>query len=175
MSSMPPTEPLIARVEELLTRLDTPQEELEEELETAEKNYWQARVELRRMQHRQIAAEIMQLQQQLPGTRVLSNGLLCRAITGSPQDKPLTQARYIEEEELGPEMYLRVRDRIVYAPNDLPDAILRVLGEIPKGTAWELILPPALRGEGYELPLLYRIRTAPPRQNQAAPVLPDTI
>lgn len=170
-----PTEQVIARVEELLTRLDTPQEELEEELETAEKNYWQARVELRRMQHRQIAAEIMQLQQQLPGTRVLSNGLLCRAITGSPQDKPLTQARYIEEEELGPEMYLRVRDRIVYAPNDLPDAILRVLPEIPEGSAWELILPPALRGEGYELPLLYRIRTAPPRQNQAAPVLPDTI
>lgn len=170
-----PTEQLMARVEELLTRLDTPQEELEEELEIAERNYWKAREELRRMQHRQIAAEIMQLQHQLPGTRVLSNGLLCRVISGSPQDKPLSQARYIEEEELGPEMYLRVRDRIVYAPNDLPDAICRVLPEIPEGSAWELILPPALRGEGYELPLLYRIRTTLPRQEQAAPVLPDTI
>ncbi len=170
-----PTETLMTRVEELLTRLDTPQEELEEELELAEKNYWQAREELRRMQHRQIAAEIMQLQRQLPGTRELSNGLLCRAISGSPQDTPLPQARYIEEEELGPEMYIRVRNRIVYAPNDLPDAILRVLSEIPAGTAWELILPPTLRGEDYELPLLYRIRSTPPRQQQAAPLLPDTI
>ncbi|MBR1981446.1 MAG: FKBP-type peptidyl-prolyl cis-trans isomerase N-terminal domain-containing protein [Akkermansia sp.] len=170
-----PTEPLIARVEELLVRIDTPQEELEEELERATRNYWLAREELRRMQHRQIAAEIMQLQHQIPGTRVLSNGLLCRTSSGSPQDKPLPQARYIEEEELGPEMYLRVRDRIVYAPNDLPDAILRVLPEIPEGTAWELILPPSLRGEGHELPLLYRIRTTPPRPQQAAPVLPDTI
>lgn len=170
-----PTEALIARVEELLVRIDTPREELEEELERATRNYWLAREELRRMQHRQIAAEIMQLQHQIPGTRVLSNGLLCRTSSGSPQDKPLPQARYIEEEELGPEMYLRVRDRIIYAPNDLPDAILRVLPEIPEGTAWELILPPALRGEGHELPLLYRIRTTPPRPQQAAPVLPDTI
>lgn len=170
-----PSELLISKIEELLTRIDTPQEELEEELELIERKYRDAREELRRMQHRQIAAEIMQLQKQMPGTLVLSNGLLCRTIAGSSNDVPLPQARYIEEEELGPEMYLRVRDRIVYAPNDLPEAIRRVLAEIPDGTAWELILPPSLRGEGYELPLLYRIRTVPPRQKQADPVLPDTI
>lgn len=170
-----PSELLISKVEEQLGRIDTPLEELEEELELIERKYWDAREELRRMQHRQIAAEIMQLQLQLPGTLVLSNGLLCRTIAGSSNDIPLPQARYIEEEELGPEMYLRVRDRIVYAPNDLPEAIVRVLPEIPAGTAWELVLPPSLRGEGYELPLLYRIRATQPRQKPSAPVLPDTI
>lgn len=170
-----PSELLIARVEELLSRLDTPQEELEEELEQISRRYWKAREELRRMQHRQIAADIMQLQHRTPGTRVLSNGLLCRAISGSSADIPLAEARYIEEEELGPEMYLRVRDRIVYAPNDLPQQILAVMEEIPAGTAWELILPPSLRGKEYELPLLYRIRATRPQRKAAAPITPDTI
>lgn len=170
-----PSELLITKVEELLTRLDTPREELEEEFEQISERYWKAREELRRMQHRQIAAEIMQLQQQTPGTRVLSNGLLCRAISGSSADIPLAEARYIEEEELGPEMYLRVRDRIVYAPNDLPRQILDVMGEIPAGTAWELILPPALRSPDNELPLLYRIRATRPQRRESPPITPDTI
>lgn len=170
-----PSEQLIARVEELLLRLDTPAEELREELELAESTYWKAREELRRMQHRQIAAEIMQLQQQIPGTRVLSNGLLCRTIADSSGDIPLTEARYIEEEELGAEMYLRIQNRIINAANDLPDCILNVLSEIPAGTAWELILPPTLRGRDEELPLLYRIRVVPPQRKQSAPILRDTI
>lgn len=170
-----PSERLIARVEELLPRLDTPVEELEEELDRAAATYRKAREELRRMQHRQIAADIMQLQQQMQGTRVLSNGLLCRTIAGSSGDIPVTRARYVEEEELGPEMYLRVRDRIVHAANDLPGAILQVLNEIPAGTAWELVLPPALRGPDCELPLLYRIRATRPQTRQQSPLLPDTI
>lgn len=170
-----PSELLLARVEELLPRLDTPQEELEEELTATSERYWKAREELRTMQHRQIAADIMQLQKQIPGTLVLSNGLLCRVIAGSPDDIPLPQARYIEEEELGPEMYLRIRDRLIHAPNDLPEAILQVLPEIPAGSAWELILPPSLRGQGYELPLLYRIRAIRPQQKQSPPILPDTV
>jgi hypothetical protein len=72
-------------------------------------------------------------------------------------------------------MYLRIRDRLIHAPNDLPEAILQVLPEIPAGVAWELILPPALRGEEYELPLLYRIRATTPQQKQAPLILPDTI
>lgn len=170
-----PSELLITRVEELLPRLDTPEEELREELELAETNYWKAREELRRMQHRQIAAEIMLLQQQTPGTLVLSNGLLCRTIADSSGDIPLTDARYIEEEELGSEMYLRVQNRIINAANDLPDCILNVLSEIPAGTAWEIILPPTLRGNDEELPLLYRIRAVPPSKKPSAPILRDTI
>lgn len=170
-----PSELLVARVEKLLPRLDTPSEELNEELELAETNYWKAREELRRMQHRQIAKEIMQLQQQVPGTRVLSNGLLCRTIADSSGDIPLTNARYIEEEELGTEMYLRVQNRIINAANDLPSCILDVLSEIPEGAAWEIILPPTLRGKGYELPLLYRIRAFKPQQKSSAPILRDTI
>ena len=72
-------------------------------------------------------------------------------------------------------MYLRIRDRLIHAPNDLPEAILQVLPEIPAGSAWELILPPSLRGQGYELPLLYRIRAIRPQQKQSPPILPDTI
>lgn len=170
-----PSDLLLARVEELLLRPETPQEELEEELDEAARRYSKAREELRTMQHRQIAADIMQLQRQIPGTLVLSNGLLCRAITGTPDDIPLPQAHYMEEEELGPEMYLRIRNRLIHAANDLPEAILRVLAEIPAGVAWELILPPALRGEEYELPLLYRIRATTPQQKQAPLILPDTI
>ena len=170
-----PSEVLITRVEELLPRLDTPQEELEEERAQAETACRKAREELRRMQHRQIATDIMQVQRQIPGTRVLSNGLLCRTVAGCTNDIPLTRARYIEEEELGPEMYLRVRDRIINAANDLPEIILKVQGEIPAGSSWELVIPPELRGESGELPLLYRIRATRPQHRKQEPVLPDTI
>ena len=81
----------------------------------------------------------------------------------------------IEEEELGSEMYLRVRDRIINAQNDLPQLILQVQAEIPVGSSWELIIPPNLRPEHEELPMLYRIRATRPQTKKQTPLLPDTI
>ena len=73
-------------------------------------------------------------------------------------------------------MYLRVRDRIINAQNDLPELLLDVADEIPPGNRWELIIPPTLRGEGYELPLIYRIRaTRPTKKNTAPNAAPDVI
>lgn len=170
-----PSDLLLKRVEELLARTDMTDEMLEDELSTAATRYDKAREELRRMQHRQIAADIMQFQRQLPGTIILSNGILCRAHSGSTADIPFMQARYIEEEELGSEMYLRVRDRIINAQNDLPQLILQVQAEIPVGSSWELIIPPNLRPEHEELPMLYRIRATRPQTKKQTPLLPDTV
>lgn len=94
-----------------------------------------------------------------------------RSIILPGKDIPLLQARYIEEEELGTETYLRVRDRIINAENDLPELLLNLATEIPHGTSWELIIPPALRGAHYDLPLLYRIRATRQKKIPPAPQL----
>ena len=172
-----PSPQLHARIEELLPMLmNADDEQFSQLMDKASTAYWEAREELRRMQHRRIAADIMLIQQQQPGTIKLSNGILCRAHGNEKNNIPFLQARFIEEEELGPEMYLRVRDRIINAQNDLPELLLDVADEIPPGNRWELIIPPALRGEGYELPLIYRIRaTRPTKKNTAPNPAPDVI
>ncbi|MBQ8901384.1 MAG: hypothetical protein IJY72_10530, partial [Akkermansia sp.] len=87
------------------------------------------------------------------------------------------QARFIEEEELGPEYYLRIRDRVI-AEGDLP-AILRELApQLPAATEWQIIIPPALRGKEYDLPLIYRLRLQrkPQESKQQKPFLaPDLL
>lgn len=172
-----PSPQLQTRIEELLPMMmNADDEQFSQQMDKAAAAYWEAREELRRMQHRRIAADIMLLQQQQPGTIKLSNGILCRTHGGGKSNIPFLQARFIEEEELGPEMYLRVRDRIINAQNDFPELLLDVADEIPPGNRWELIIPPALRGEGYELPLIYRIRaTRPTKKNTAPNAAPDVI
>jgi hypothetical protein len=88
---------------------------------------------------------------------------------------PLDQVRYVETEELGTEQYWRVRERVVHAENDLPELVQSVAAELPSGRGWDIIVPPALRGEGEELPLLYRIRVEAPKGSKEIPLLPDTI
>lgn len=175
-----PDSRLLHRVDELLPKLltesDSEAEELMELLAKAEPEYHRAREEMRKLKHRQIASDLMQMQQQIPDTRSLSNGILYRSVSGSALDVPLAAAKYIEEEEMGTEMYLRVQNRIIHAENDLPLPLLRVLHEIPPGTAWEIIIPPALRGKEHELPLRLRIRASAERQTPArTPILPDVI
>ena len=164
---------LLARVEAWVEAGIPPAEELEARLEDASAAYDKVREELRRLEHRQIAAQLMQLQEQLPGTLRLSNGLLCRALPGA--SVPLDQARYVETEELGTEQYWRVRERVVHAENDLPELVQSVAAELPAGRGWDIIVPPVLRGEGEELPLLYRIRVEAPKGSKEIPLLPDTI
>ncbi len=164
---------LLARVEAWVEAGIPPAEELEARLEDASAAYDKVREELRRLEHRQIAAQLMQLQEQLPGTLRLSNGLLCRALPGA--SVPLDQVRYVETEELGTEQYWRVRERVVHAENDLPELVQSVAAELPAGRGWDIIVPPALRGEGEELPLLYRIRVESPKGSKEIPLLPDTI
>ena len=72
-------------------------------------------------------------------------------------NKPLTEARFIEEEELGPEYFMRVRDRVI-AESDLPDLLRKLAPQLPAATEWQIIIPPALRGKEYDLPLIYRLR-----------------
>lgn len=173
-----PDSRLLPLVEELLPKLLTdndPQgEELDELTAKAEQEYTAAREEMRKLKHRQIASEILHWQQRLPGTRILSNGILCRVTTGTPPSAPVTSAKFIEEEELGSEMYLRVQNRVIHAENDLPEPLMQVLNEVPLGTAWEIVIPPSLR-KNQELPLRLRLRLSEKAKTPPPPLLPDTI
>ncbi len=171
----------LARVEALWQQYGNESQESFKQLEQA----WtkairaahDAREALTRLQHSKLTPEIMAAQEQIPGTHKLPNGVLYRTVQAEGLNKPLTQARFIEEEELGPEYYLRIRDRVI-AEGDLP-AILRELApQLPAATEWQIIIPPALRGKEYDLPLIYRLRLQrkPQESKQHKPFLaPDLL
>ncbi len=152
---------LLAQVDELWDTYINDSEEsfrnLEKAYEKAAKDCWKARDELTHLQHSRLTPEILDAQRQIPGTQELPNGILYRTVQVEGLNKPLSEVRFIEEEELGPETYLRVRDRII-AETDLPELLRELAPQLPAATEWQIIIPPALRGEEYDLPLMYRLR-----------------
>lgn len=152
---------LLSRVE---TLWDTYVNETEESFKKLRSEYSDAlmylmdtREELTRLKHVGLTADILAAQEQIPGTQKLPNGILYRTVQMEGLNKPLTEARFIEEEELGPEYFMRVRDRVI-AESDLPDLLRKLAPQLPAATEWQIIIPPALRGKEYDLPLIYRLR-----------------
>lgn len=151
--------------------------ELEQRLAEAENDYFRALEALTEVRQTQIADDIMLAQREIPGTVTLSNGILCRTLPSTAPAVDIRRgARFMEYEELGSAAYYRVKQRIINAENDLPEQILHVVGEIPRGAAWEFTLPPQLRGNGQILPLRYRIYSKR-QQGQIIPppLLPGTL
>lgn len=154
-------ERMLSRVESLWDLYVNDSEEsyktLRKEYAAASEACWKAREELTRQQHTKLTPEILAAQEKIPGTQKLSNGILYRTKQVDGQNKPLTEVRFIEEEELGPESYLRVRDRVI-SEYDLPTILRELAPQLPAATEWQIIIPPALRGKEYDLPLIYRLR-----------------
>jgi len=50
-----------------------------------------------------------------------------------------------------------VRDRVI-SEYDLPTILRELAPQLPAATEWQIIIPPALRGKEYDLPLIYRLR-----------------
>lgn len=159
----------LARVEALWQQYGNESQESFKQLEKA----WldaidaaqKAREDLTRLQHNKLTPEIMAAQEQIPGTHKLPNGVLYRSVQTEGLNKPLTEARFIEEEELGPEYYLRVRDRVI-AEGDLPKLLRELAPQLPAATEWQIVIPPALRGKEHDLPLIYRLRLQRKQQQE---------
>lgn len=152
---------LLSRVETLWDTYVNETEEsfkkLRSERSEALMNLMDAREELTRLKHSGLTADILAAQEQIPGTQKLPNGVLYRTVQMEGLNKPLTEARFIEEEELGPEYFMRVRDRVI-AESDLPDLLRKLAPQLPAATEWQIIIPPTLRSKEYDLPLIYRLR-----------------
>ncbi len=154
-------ERMLTRVEALWELYVNDSEEsykkLRKEYSAAAEACWKAREELTRLQHSKLTPEILAAQEQIPGTQKLANGILYRTTQIEGQNKSLSEARFIEEEELGPESYFRVRDRVI-SESDLPSILRELAPQLPTATEWQIIIPPALRGKEHDLPLIYRLR-----------------
>ena len=150
--------------------------ELKKEWEGANRKAYEAREALTRLQHSKLTPDILAAQEQIPGTCKLPNGVLYRTVQAEGLNKPLTQARFIEEEELGPEYYLRIRDRVI-AEGDLPGILRELAPQLPAATEWQIIIPPALRGKDYDLPIIYRLHLQrKPKEEKQKPFLtPDLL
>ena len=151
--------------------------ELEHNLRTTEKAYFRALTALTKDRQAKIAEDIMFAQQEISGTIRLSNGVLCRTLPGKTAAVDIRHgARFLEYEELGSATYFRVKQRIINTETDLPAEIMQVVTEIPRGSAWELIIPPQLRTEAHLLPVRYRIYSN--RQHEQVsptPMLPSIL
>lgn len=170
-----PVEAITPHMAPLLHLLQNPSEqnkaELEQGLADAEKAYFRALEALTEVRQTQIADDIMLAQREIPGTVTLSNGILCRTLPSTAPAVDIRRgARFMEYEELGSATYYRVKQRIISTENDLPAPIMQVVREIPRASAWELILPPQLLNDRHLLPIRYRIYSK--RQQEQAPNLP---
>lgn len=170
---------MLTRVEALWNLYVNDSEEsykkLQKEYSAAATACWQAREELTKAQHRKLTPDILAAQELIPGTQKLSNGVLYRVFQTEGQNKPLSEARYIEQEELGPESYLRVRDRVI-SELDLPDILKELTPQLPAATKWQIVIPPSLRGKDADLPLLYRLYLQKtPTAKDKPQILPDIL